>query len=128
MLDDKGTTSAIEVNEVSRNESPLPDGSPSPAMQEKGLVRRLDMRLMPVLCALYLFACTCVQALLRRIVMFTAVAFRPGQDQLGECPVARTASGRPTRGPDRHSLRLGELSLLFLLCEELLARGVHICA
>ncbi|KAI1794378.1 MFS general substrate transporter [Ganoderma leucocontextum] len=55
LTDDKGI-STIEVADFSRHESPLIDRSPSSMEREKRLVRRQDMRLMPVLCALYLFA------------------------------------------------------------------------
>lgn len=56
MVDDKGI-STVEVVEFTGQENTLTDGSTSPVEQERRLVRRLDMRLMPVLCALYLFAC-----------------------------------------------------------------------
>ncbi|KAM5543408.1 hypothetical protein V8D89_002659 [Ganoderma adspersum] len=53
MLDDKAI-STVKVAELTAQESPLTGRSL--LEQEKRLVRRLDMRLMPVLCALYLFA------------------------------------------------------------------------
>ncbi len=64
MSDDKAI-STIEFAELSRQESPLSDRSL--VEQEKCLVRRLDMRLMPVLCALYLFACESCIICLRKV-------------------------------------------------------------
>ncbi|PIL23410.1 MFS general substrate transporter [Ganoderma sinense ZZ0214-1] len=52
MLDEKAVSATIE--ESSTHDDPLTERSP--LEEERRLVRRLDMRLMPVLCALYLFA------------------------------------------------------------------------
>ena len=54
MLDDKAI-STIEVAELPTHQSSF--NRSSSLEDEKRLIKRLDSRLMPVLCALYLFAC-----------------------------------------------------------------------
>ena len=57
MPTDEKDSGTIEAVEIVKDDRPLSNGYLHTREEEKRLVRRLDMRLMPVLCALYLFAC-----------------------------------------------------------------------
>ena len=65
MPTDEKDSGTIEAVEVVQGDGPPSEGFPHTRAEEKRLVRRLDMRLMPVLCTLYLFACEFATELLR---------------------------------------------------------------
>ena len=65
MPTDEKDSGTIEALEVVKDDALPSDGCLHTREEEKRLVRRLDMRLMPVLCALYLFACEFVTEILR---------------------------------------------------------------
>ena len=65
MPTDEKDSGTIEAVEVVKGDGLPSDGYLHTREEEKRLVRRLDMRLMPVLCALYLFACEFATELLR---------------------------------------------------------------
>lgn len=91
----------------------LASDSVEDAAFEKRLVRKLDMRIMPIVCILYLFACKliCTRSMLE--LMFRS----PGQIEPGQCPFTRTTSGYARGRPYRKVVRLGKLGVLFLLCK-----------
>lgn len=83
--------------------------------EERRLLRKIDMRVMPIVCIVYLFACAypflfcCLgYACLKRRV-------RPRQDEPRERPVTGPARGCPRWGPDRRALRLGQLRFFLLI-------------
>lgn len=80
---------------------------------EKRLVRKLDMRIMPIVCILYLFACKLICTC--RIPELTFLS--PGQIELGQRPFTRTARRYAWGRPYWKIIRLGKLGVLLLLCE-----------
>ena len=110
-VDDKVDVEKIEDRSV-RSQS---IDEPSP--QEKKLVRKLDSRIMPLACILYLFACeslslcrACSGWITQRCVV------RFGQIQFRECPSARSSTGYPGGRSYWKAVRLGQLSVLLLIC------------
>lgn len=73
---------------------------------ERRLVRKLDMRILPLISSLYLFACASTEHLLVVELPFliTLETVRPRQGQLRQRPPTRTARGRSRRRPYRRSL------------------------
>ena len=75
--------------------------------EERRLLRKIDMRVMPIVCIVYLFACAYPLLLCFLCYASLKSCARPRQDELRERPVAGLARGRPRRRPDRRALRLG---------------------
>ena len=65
-------------------------GSEFSLEDERRPIRKLDMRIMPMACIMYLFACE-LQALSPRRCEDADGTCRSGQDELGECAAAGSA-------------------------------------
>ncbi len=68
------------------------------SVEEKRLVRKLDVRILPITCLLYLCACTCVLYSIhssRNIILTPTCSF--GQIKHWECAAARPPGGRARR-------------------------------
>lgn len=76
--------------------TPTSSGRGSTSEEEKRLVRKLDLRIMPMICIIYLFACGFIALLdpLRSAV--NDISYRSGQDKSRECPPARAPARRPS--------------------------------
>ena len=71
--------------------------------EEKRLVRKLDARILPIVCLLYLFACKSHLSPCMRVL----ITCRFGQDEPWQCAPARFTGGCSRRRSDRKFIRLG---------------------
>ena len=84
---------------------------------ERRLVRKLDWRIMPIACIMYLFACAYSLPSYVSQRIDTVALRRPRQNQLGERALARTTPRCAARRPDWSLVRLGQLGVLLFLRE-----------
>lgn len=112
-LEEKQHTSVEEekADSVDERAPVVPAHTPD---EERRLVRKLDMRIMPIACIMYLFACECLFQL-ARAHRTTLTSCRFGQDEPGQRAFAGPAPRRPARRPHRYPLQLGQLRLLLLI-------------
>lgn len=82
--------------------------------EERKLVRKLDGRIMPITCLLYLFACRpfCYSKALMQIYL----THRPRPFKSRKRAAPRASERHTRRRPHRKTLRLGQLRLLFCIC------------
>lgn len=118
---------AIEgrVEEVEKEELAAVVPSSTKSALERRLVRKLDMRIMPMICAMYLFSCKSRSTACLNGTLADMSALRPRQEQPWQCALARAPTGRLAWRPHWCTLRLGQLGVLLLLCRGRLtiARG-----
>ena len=62
MSQDSKVVASVEIEEYvePQRDDGSPDSLARAAAEERQLVRKLDMRVMPMLCMMYLFACKCI--------------------------------------------------------------------
>ena len=84
--------------------------------EERALVRKLDWRIMPIACIMYLFACEYpVTAIARESFEHVLCLPRPRPDEPRERTAAGASGGCAWWGPDGKAVRLGQLGVLLSL-------------
>ena len=104
----KAEEAAYESVGVPAQEEPIPH-------EERLLVRKLDRRILPIACLMYLFACQSSPISCYR--KFHHCDSRFGQKQLGQRSHTGLTCRYTRRGSHGQEVRLGQFRLFLLLCE-----------
>jgi hypothetical protein len=84
--------------------------------EEKYLVRKLDQRILPIVCLLYLFACE--SRVCRCVSLYAKLyAYRSGQDEPWKCAFAGSTGGCSWRRSYWKFIWLGQLRVFLSICE-----------
>ena len=102
--------------EKSLSENKKSGDQSSPSEEELKLVRKLDLRILPIACLLYLFACMSRYLLANEMSSLNNDYFRFGSFKSGECSSPRINDRCLGRRSEWPALRMARVNLLFPLC------------
>jgi hypothetical protein len=85
------------------------------AEEERRLVAKLDRRILPIVCLMYLFACECWISENARST--NGWLSRSRSFELGQHPPSRTTAGYTRWRPYGREIRLGQFDFLLLVCK-----------
>ena len=108
---------ALEDEKVEVLSRPENDNGVSLLLQEKRLVRKIDIRLLPITCLLYLSSGEAILLLFSIHLMMISPTSSSGQVKSWECPTTGPTWRYSWRRRLGKEVRLGYFCLLLFLCE-----------